>query len=53
MGGGKSHHLDRIVDLGLLSQSTKSWRIWLAREREREIYEDEALVLMEEREYSS
>jgi hypothetical protein len=35
MGGGKSNHLDRIVDLGLLSQSTKSWRIWLARERER------------------
>jgi hypothetical protein len=34
MGGGKSNHLDRIVDLWLLSQSTKSWRIWLARERE-------------------
>jgi hypothetical protein len=33
MDGGKSNHLDRIVDLGLLSQSTKSWRIWLARER--------------------
>jgi hypothetical protein len=30
MGGGKSNHLGRIVDLGLLSQSTKSWGIWLA-----------------------
>jgi hypothetical protein len=37
MGGGKSNHLGRIVDLGLLSQSTKSWRIWLARERERDL----------------
>jgi hypothetical protein len=50
MGGGKSNYLDRIVDLELRSQYTKSWRIWLARERE--IYEDEALVLMEEREKS-
>jgi hypothetical protein len=48
--GEKSNHLDRIVDLGILSQSTKYWRIWLARERE--IYEGEALALMEEREYS-
>jgi hypothetical protein len=48
MGGAKSIHLDRILDLGLLSQSTKSWRIWFARERE--IYEGEALALMEERE---
>jgi hypothetical protein len=45
MGGGKSNHLDMIVDLGLLSQSTKSWAFgWL----EREIYEGEALALMEE-----
>jgi hypothetical protein len=36
MDGGKSNHLDMIVDLGILSQSTKSCGIWLARERERE-----------------
>jgi hypothetical protein len=51
MGGGKSNHLGRIVDQGLLSQFTKSWRIWLARERERSM-KLEALALMEEREKS-
>jgi hypothetical protein len=40
------NHLGSIVDLGLLSQSTKSWEIWLVRERE--IYRVEALALMEE-----
>jgi hypothetical protein len=34
MSGGKTNHLDRIVDLGPLSQTTKSWGIWLARERD-------------------
>jgi hypothetical protein len=48
---GKTNHLGRIVDLGLLSQSTKSWGIWLARERERERSTKlEALESMEERE---
>jgi hypothetical protein len=37
MGGGNTNYLGRIVDLGILSQSTKFWGIWLARERE--IYE--------------
>jgi hypothetical protein len=33
-GRAITNHLDRIVDLGPLSQTTNSWGIWLARERE-------------------
>jgi hypothetical protein len=48
-GWGKTNHLGRIVDLGLLSKSTKSWGIWLAGERSTKL---EALESMEEREKS-
>jgi hypothetical protein len=51
MGGRKTNHLGRIVDLGLLFQSTKCWGIWLARERERST-KLEAHESMEEREKS-
>jgi hypothetical protein len=49
MGGGKTNHLGRIVDLGLLSQSSKCWGIWLARERSTKL---ETLESMKEREKS-
>jgi hypothetical protein len=35
--GGNTNHLGRIIDLGLLSQTTNSCGIWLARERERDL----------------
>jgi hypothetical protein len=41
------NHFGRIVDLGLLSQSTKSWGIWLAREGDLRSWSS---ALMEERE---
>jgi hypothetical protein len=42
-----TNHFGRIVDLGLLSQSTKSWGIWLAREGDLRSWSS---ALMEERE---
>jgi hypothetical protein len=33
-GWGKTNHLGRTVDLGILSQSNKSWGIWLDIERD-------------------
>jgi hypothetical protein len=41
------NHFGRIVDLGLLSQSSKSWGIWLAREGDLRSWSS---ALMEERE---
>jgi hypothetical protein len=42
-----TNHFGRIVDLELLSQSTKSWGIWLAREEDLRSWSS---ALMEERE---
>jgi hypothetical protein len=42
-----TNHFGRIVDLGLLSQSTKSWGIWLAREGDLQSWSS---ALMEKRE---